>query len=286
MDYEHKPLHRRIDFRASIGIPIALGLVVAALIYINEGGLSACFTASCFIYAWDTFKAPLAISAISIPLASLVSSYHRSIETNMQIALTIKNNTFSNYMSHRSDFVEGFKSFGGRVFYIGDVERLYHRIFPKNSFSYFSPELESPELNLQGHPLNEAIKYLAQASEAVKNHSPGNSIEPFIINMVEAYRTVGVRGIGDHNFRFNDHDSLNSICYNSANPLAFVISLSSSLRALAGYVFMSVDVIDECESVVIDFILENYAILDSYLNERRVIFQSEQSDPAKHDDIQ
>ncbi|MGX5219674.1 hypothetical protein ACVTMO_13680 [Pseudomonas segetis] len=138
-------LHRTITFQLSIGIPIFLGVVSALAISQSEPSYSLCFNSSCFETWLQLYKAPLTFAALAIPLAGITAAVHRSIETqtqisltNQQLRLTIENNTFSNYIKHRDDFIKLLRDtesiYEGK-FVFGNPLRLYGILFPSNSYS-------------------------------------------------------------------------------------------------------------------------------------------------------
>ncbi len=138
----HKPLHKRCDFWAAIGLPIAIALIVLTTIIIAEPKLTSCFTSACYAFAFQLFKIPIALLALPLPLAGIVAAYHRSIETQAQIEITIQNNTFSNYLKHRDEFGKLFDAAKPVLpianFQFGSVQRLYREIFSENSYTKLS----------------------------------------------------------------------------------------------------------------------------------------------------
>lgn len=134
------PLHERWDFIGAFLLPITLGVIIAASIAYAEPPYELCFNSECYSFALQLFKIPITVAATSLPIAGIVAAYHRSIETQTQIDLTIRNNTFANYIKHKDEFENMFVSlanagFGLNKLAFGNVQRIYREIFPKNSYA-------------------------------------------------------------------------------------------------------------------------------------------------------
>lgn len=143
-----KPLHKRVDFIASLLIPTVISIGIALSIFISENHHSLCFTAECYQGFLTLYKIPLATLALSFPLAGIVGAYHRSIETNEQIKIAQTNNTFSNYIKHRDDFLSYISEHIERKespFSIPDIRSFYKSIFPANNYLHFDPSLPNSE---------------------------------------------------------------------------------------------------------------------------------------------
>lgn len=145
-----KPLHKRIDFIASLLVPTAISAGIALSIYNSENHADLCFTAECYQAFLTLYKIPLTTLALAFPLAGIVGAYHRSIETNEQIKIAQTNNTFSNYIKHREDFLSYISEHTEREdskLWISDMRSFYRAIFPENDYLHFDPSLPNAEEN-------------------------------------------------------------------------------------------------------------------------------------------
>ena len=86
-------------------------------------------------------KLPILLLTATVTLGSLWGLVYRSQQTAIQIDLTLQNNMYSHYLSHKSEFIE----------IISDLEKtfeirfinpygLYRQIFTKNNSNYWSPD--------------------------------------------------------------------------------------------------------------------------------------------------
>lgn len=151
-----KPMHECWYFWVFSLSPIAIALLCGIAILLAEPQLNACFSSLCFSNFVKIFKIPLTISALSIPAAGIIAAIHRSSETQIQISLarksmdiTNENNTFSNYIKHRDDFEKTLKKIEGygskNAFTFANPEKLYKKLFPKNSYTHLETSLSSAE---------------------------------------------------------------------------------------------------------------------------------------------
>ena len=95
-------------FWLSIIVPLASSATLI-LLSSHDRGLSPELSPHAFNTFIDLFKLPIAIAGLSIPLAALVASQHRSIQASRQIKLSTSQNNFSNYIDHRQLFDDFFR---------------------------------------------------------------------------------------------------------------------------------------------------------------------------------
>jgi hypothetical protein len=96
--------------------------------------------------AINRLKLPLAIASLAVPLVTLVATYHRSVQTAVQIAATESKNSFENNIKHREVFralLENEEARWGVTFHDGD--KLYEKIFNRNDyrrFEYYADDMK------------------------------------------------------------------------------------------------------------------------------------------------
>lgn len=143
----HPPLFQLRSFWATVLLPVGLAFVVTFFIAQSLSFPDMELTKKGFDNAYDYFKIPLWIAALSLPLAGFYASHHRSVQTAVQIARsdiqilsTQSKNNFENYIKHLDYFsaqIEHFESLHNIK--ISDPIKLYRKIFPINDYSDFSP---------------------------------------------------------------------------------------------------------------------------------------------------
>ncbi|RZK61945.1 MAG: hypothetical protein EOO85_32820, partial [Pedobacter sp.] len=126
------------------GIMLAIAAIVAIIIYIYTD-LSWNFSSEGWNQALTTFKVPIGILAIIIPVIALLASNHRSEQTRRQISLTLQqigltsnqlemvtvNNGFANYYKHVEAFEEYVSEHGkGSQLEIAWPRKFHRRAFP------------------------------------------------------------------------------------------------------------------------------------------------------------
>lgn len=202
---------------------------MAATILVAEDKTAICFTSACYNNFLGTFKIPLATLALSFPLAGMVAAYHRSIETSEQIKIAQTNNTFSNFIKHRDDFIS-------HITYhlekdecqcqIVEPQRIYRYTFPKNSYTLLELEISDGEKNSFLTDIESIYKKLEDISR-----SKYYSDEEFLMIFQEVKRLNGKlgllpkkgKGIAIH---FNEH-IITGITYSVGSPLQSVLELSA-----------------------------------------------------------
>lgn len=149
----HPPLFQLRAFWATVILPIIVAAIVWFCIFQSLGYPDLAATYDGFNRAYEYFKIPLWIAALSLPLAGFYASHHRSVQTAAQIArsdkqisATERKNNFENFIKH----IDHFKSDLGRLsskygFEVADDVDLYRVIFSLNSYESFSPWADSME---------------------------------------------------------------------------------------------------------------------------------------------
>lgn len=138
---QHKHLGETLSFRCALGIPLALGAILGALIALTEGFTSICFNSSCVQNFFTIYKFPIAIAGFALPLIAMVAALQRSREAALQLDEAQLNNRFGNYLKHREGFESLINNFCDKS-NIGiprtlDCEsfKIYRAVFPESGFN-------------------------------------------------------------------------------------------------------------------------------------------------------
>lgn len=225
----NKPLHARLDFILSIATPILISIITGATIAYSEPALKLCFTAACYSGFVDIFKFPITIAALAFPLAGIVAAYHRSIETSKQINISETNNTFSNYIKHRDDFIEHLtqleiqEEHKGRL---SDPRILYKILFPENSYTFFDPSFHLGDENFLLKQIEEISNSLSRMHDT-KDYSD-ESIFRILQLTVECSRNIShyPKENTATIIRFKEHQLLRMI-HSPALPMQQIIELQA-----------------------------------------------------------
>lgn len=147
-------------FWLALLFPICLGLGISIVIYlVNDLGID--WTKSGLNTFLEYFRIPLTISSLSIPATALVAAIHRSEQTFVTIAESKKQNTFSNALKHREEFIKLLKELEVELdvkFY--DKYKLYIELFPENKSNSFDKSTNEAWF------LRQAITYSALVERA------------------------------------------------------------------------------------------------------------------------
>ncbi len=144
---KHKHLARTFLFWVAFLGPLVVGGVLGVFIGNATPVGELCFKSECVQFFFDTFKFPVAIMSLSLPLVAMVAAIHRSMEAATQIDVALKqygeaiaNNRFGNYLKHREGFeklIDGYCSKrhhnNGCKTYV-NVSDFYADMFPDASF--------------------------------------------------------------------------------------------------------------------------------------------------------
>lgn len=96
-------------FKLSLSIPLLAGTIFGFIILANTP-LESNWTANGFNHFLDIMKFPIGVMALAIPLAALVLSNYRSIQTAAQIGAQTSQNNFINYYKHLEEFEKYFEN--------------------------------------------------------------------------------------------------------------------------------------------------------------------------------
>ena len=144
-----KSLYQLKGFRATVLLPIICAGLAWFLIFKSIGYPDFLLTKEGFDNAYEYFKIPLWIAALSLPLAGFYASNHRSVQTAAQINQTLTNNTFSSYYKHVEFFENRYKNIEFDLdldkhhiieFEFSSLSNLYMSVFPLNFPHNFSPD--------------------------------------------------------------------------------------------------------------------------------------------------
>jgi hypothetical protein len=88
------------------GTFIAIWVIAGVFIWIiaANSNLEWCLTGDGFNYFATTFKVPLGVLALMIPIGAVYAANHRSVQTKDQIKATLEQNKFTNYYKHKEEF--------------------------------------------------------------------------------------------------------------------------------------------------------------------------------------
>lgn len=138
---QHKHLGETLSFRCALGIPLALGAMLGALITHSEGLMSVCFNYLCVQNFFTIYKFPIAIAGFALPLIAMVAALQRSREAALQLDEAQLNNRFGNYLKHREGFESLINNFCDKS-NIGvprtldcDSFKIYRAVFPESGFN-------------------------------------------------------------------------------------------------------------------------------------------------------
>jgi hypothetical protein len=145
---KHKPLVFTWLFWLAVLLPVVLGMVLGLFIGFSSELGSLCFRADCVQVFFNTFKFPIAIMGLALPLVAMVAAIHRSNEAALQIKITsaqygeaIVNNRFGNYLKHREGFEKLIGSYCANSVHGSECKievrmgSLYGRLFPESGFN-------------------------------------------------------------------------------------------------------------------------------------------------------
>lgn len=228
-----KPLHKRYDFIAAIALPIIISLVTGLTIGLSEPSMKICFTSTCYSNFVSIFKIPITLSALSFPLAGIVAAYHRSIETSKQIAIAESNNTFSNYMKHRDDFIshiEHLEEIEEHLGRINDLRVLYSIIYPQNSYTHFDP---SAQISDEHWLLKDIDNISRRIAEAQKRNFPREEIFQILKLAYEYSAKITHHPKAGNGINVNYRNSLAiPIVYSPNSPMQHILELEAIRRRI------------------------------------------------------
>lgn len=136
----HPTLFQLRSFWVVAGLPIIIALIVGFCIFKSLGYPDLILNKEGFDNAYEYFKIPLWIAALSLPLAGFYASHHRSVQTAAQIAATESKNNFENSIKHREYIIGQLQLIEVRNYIeFEDYHRLYENIFVDNNLECFFP---------------------------------------------------------------------------------------------------------------------------------------------------
>lgn len=126
-------LHDTAMFRVAIYGPALVAFSIAGVGYLNSN-LQPDWTFGGFNLFISTFKLPIGLAGLAIPLGALVASHHRSIQSAKQIESQQRQNTFSNYIKHKEYFgkyLDDENILNGEHSFLAKDKKIYKALFPK-----------------------------------------------------------------------------------------------------------------------------------------------------------
>lgn len=189
-DNDNPSLSQLKLFKLSYLIPFFASVIFSGLIFHAEQlwTYDVCFRSTCVFNTYETFKVPIWLLALSLPLTGLVAAHHRSIQTSKQIDLTVENNTFSNYYKHIEHFENRYRDFEVDLalynqnivtFEFSSIANLYIGVFPFN----FPHDFKS---NYRGDHLSGLENALARLQVIFKNPIDFKNVENNKLNLINS----------------------------------------------------------------------------------------------------
>lgn len=150
---EIKPIHENLSFWLSILFFPAIAALFSIPIVLTEVDLSSpCLSSKCYATFYKLFSFPLWLATGGLILGVIYTRIYISKQSSAKLSLEYREETYKRYFDHRdrvSSYGEEFIKLNETYFkmafdnYYFDFDRLYKKIFPKNSPSkYFSFEAE------------------------------------------------------------------------------------------------------------------------------------------------
>lgn len=180
------------DYRKSLlGLPVfwitTLVILGAAatnywIIYSNES-LELCGSSDCYAAWYETFKIPIWISALALPIIGLLAANHRSVQTAHQIDLAASSNNFSNFLAHRNqieaEILASIEASNGLKLVQNNPRKCYEVLFPKARDGLIANIHDTAEIRIRilesyigyltdgnlSKPLSEYIRYFQRLQE-------------------------------------------------------------------------------------------------------------------------
>ncbi|WP_423187096.1 hypothetical protein ACO1PK_02440 [Alishewanella sp. d11] len=155
---ENKTLMQLWQFWFALVLPILLGLGLGIWIdYYNN--LTFDLTKHGLNTFLDYFKLPLSLASLSIPATALVAAIHRSEQTLVTIQESKRQNTFSNALKHREEFIKLLKEMETELdITFFDKYKFYKTLFKNNTNNNFDKTTDIDWFNYQVKQLTELTK--------------------------------------------------------------------------------------------------------------------------------
>ncbi|WP_182038966.1 hypothetical protein [Vibrio alginolyticus] len=99
------------------------------------------FSADGFNYFISTFRFPIAILALIIPIIALLAANHRSEQTKEQIRAANQQNIFTNYYKHLEEFKKYVDTLNIPSVTDIEIRKLHRKLFPDALYGDLSPNI-------------------------------------------------------------------------------------------------------------------------------------------------
>lgn len=168
------------------------------------------------------FKAPLAITALIIPIVALLAANHRSEQTKLHIFTTEQQNLFANYYKHIEEFSKYTKDhFSDKIIFL-NRRRLHDLLFPharSGNYHIDSKVLNFVEEKIQQQEFNKYNTKNMTAEDRMKIEGTLREIErklffDYVITdtkNMSAYSGQGVSGVDNEWYRDIIEDRVEAI---------------------------------------------------------------------------
>ena len=129
----HKPLSKSWLFRLTF-ILGALAAITTTFAITSNNNFIRCADVQCFSNFLEYFAIPIKILSTTFFVAGFVAVIHRSKQTYHQIDISLKQNSFKNYLEHKAELGEVLNAFEKEwQVDVRGKHSLYRKLFPRNS---------------------------------------------------------------------------------------------------------------------------------------------------------
>lgn len=109
--------------------------VIVYLLMLTNSNLELCFSKDCVNYWAESFKVPLAIVALLIPIVGLLNANHKSEQAREALQLSKSQNEFVNYYKHLEEFSKYTKALEEQYIEFKVEPRKLHSILFAHGYS-------------------------------------------------------------------------------------------------------------------------------------------------------
>lgn len=125
---------------------VVIPSVLSVYIFINSGH-SICFTDACLKNAVSLYALPIKAVEVSLTALTLFLIYFGFLSTVKSMEMTVRTNTFRDYISHREAFFSLLAQHERGVLVIRNKDLLYRNLFPQNTPMKFSPKPDNGNIS-------------------------------------------------------------------------------------------------------------------------------------------
>ncbi|WP_258089957.1 hypothetical protein [Serratia liquefaciens] len=142
LQLNERKLSEQWMFWLSILTPLSLSILLSIPLWLQT---KINISAEGYDNFLQTFKLPIGVLSLSIPLVAIVAHIHRTIQTAEQIQTTRKKNAADSFFSHHKFMIEAFGKIASKdinismqpiEYKIGDPYQLYDNLFKNSSYEH------------------------------------------------------------------------------------------------------------------------------------------------------